>query len=969
MCLPISVFRILLIIASFRMTQGTTNSPDDGDLQSVAAWDGEFKNPLLLTSCQTPLHLATKFQQLASVQVLLKHDINVNIPDLFGQTALHSAVFVGNKNIADILIASGAFIDATLPCTHWAPLHLASSLGHFEIVKLLLEHDVTKDLQDNNGMAALHLAAKYNASEIVKLLVESAADKEVRDAKGWRPLHFASISFSSDIIEILLGSDVDINARTNQGETPLYLASEAGRSDTTIRLLTAGANSFILNRNGMAALHISISKGRYETARLLLNYTRDNSYSKIDINICGPLGMTPLHFASLAEDGTILIILIQNGANLEARNSEGCTPLHLAVRNKNHHAAYLVSKANADLNTRDLSDRSPLHYAAETNDWRTLLMLLVAGANPNIRNAEDETPLFIAAKSDIIETLVFLLTAGASCTESDRSGRNPLHVAAAQGSHQTLTTLLFWCPNIQNTQDLDGLTPLHLAAIRGDSQIVALLLLWDADPNIVSKSGHSVLDMTAETDESTQQFLIAHHARGSYLNDTRILKIQREVEGLNFDVDRSEFYNQVYQSQFWSSKLQLWRQYYHYYIVPCLSAALDCYLQLCWVCRILSFAFLMTIISKRNWLSKLLLFILFVCLGIILFSIVGIYWDIPIPAGTWESLPLNITCHSPRLPHGSTISRPSWSYVHHHGIVWKDHTLCRQSIYAPLAICAFILQHPDRCIFHTGDGGIRGYLPNSPIEYLFRAFKFVEASQVNFASVDEFLRNKTSLEIGKITPSPDLLRISKLWDSQPEYRLFSNNCQHFVSLVASGLPVAADLLQIPALYSGTLLFAWLIYIAIWWLYPLNRFTLLRFIFVICLQVLVIICCCAFGGSVSLPKLSLGLVESALDGNVIIIFLGIFFVIFLLVAFRWILWHYPKKLLPSIVLLSWNFHLCIPMCCWAIIELAYDEIGTTIFGFFTIFCLLFYGNWHMYYSLVLDGQHAAVEEYFPAAYDG
>lgn len=52
---------------------------------------------------QTPLHLAVITKQLKIVEILLKCNVAVDIPDYYGNTALHIACREGNTDIAQIM--------------------------------------------------------------------------------------------------------------------------------------------------------------------------------------------------------------------------------------------------------------------------------------------------------------------------------------------------------------------------------------------------------------------------------------------------------------------------------------------------------------------------------------------------------------------------------------------------------------------------------------------------------------------------------------------------------------------------------------------------------------------------------------------------------------------------------------------------------------------------------------------------
>jgi ankyrin repeat protein len=96
-----------------------------------------------------------------------------------------------------------------------------------------------------------------------------------------------------------------------------------------------------------------------------------------------------LHWA--AENGLtdIARLLLDQGADVNARDNFSNTPLHLAVR----HAAMveLLLARGAQVGARNAFGNTPLHLAV--GDRRVVELLLAAGADARARNLFDKTPL------------------------------------------------------------------------------------------------------------------------------------------------------------------------------------------------------------------------------------------------------------------------------------------------------------------------------------------------------------------------------------------------------------------------------------------------------------------------------------------------------------------------------------------------------------------------------------------------
>lgn len=147
--------------------------------QSVVAqtnWAGRFGGPL---------HEATRKGDIALVQTLLaRSPERVFDEDADGCTPLHEAARTGKKDVAELLTAHGADINARTK-GGWTPLHAAVSGEHKEIVEKLLASGAQVNAKTKDGATPLYCTKD---KELVNMLVAHGADPRLaskQNRKFW----------------------------------------------------------------------------------------------------------------------------------------------------------------------------------------------------------------------------------------------------------------------------------------------------------------------------------------------------------------------------------------------------------------------------------------------------------------------------------------------------------------------------------------------------------------------------------------------------------------------------------------------------------------------------------------------------------------------------------------------------------------------------------------------------------------
>lgn len=328
---------------------------------------------------------------------------------------------------------------------------------------------------------------------------------------------FAAKSNEAEIqqLETLLRNSPDLlNAPTSAGDgkTHLQQAAANGKLNLVQFLIEKHAPLETPWRgpggNWDTALHLAVGNGHRAVVEALLN-------AGAKINAKTSDGSAPLHLAATKGFREIAALLLEKGADVNARNRNGETPLHRVSGENVDLAAMLLAKG-ADVNARDRENETPLKVAIASGSAELVDLLLSKGANPNILSADQTSNLFWAARGSNPDIVQKLVKAGADLNAQDRTGVTPLHMAVISRNLDTVKVLVENGADV-NAKTFSGESPLLLGIRQDAYDICEYLLSKSANPNAPDQDGNPPL-RSAFIDWRLVELLIAE---GANVNSTK----------------------------------------------------------------------------------------------------------------------------------------------------------------------------------------------------------------------------------------------------------------------------------------------------------------------------------------------------------------------------------------------------------------------------------------------------------------
>ena len=271
-------------------------------------------------------------------------------------------------------------------------------------------------------------------------------------------------------------------------------------------LVKAGPGDAAKDERGITPLMYAAAAGSLEAVKLLVE-------AGADVNARNDMNSTALMWAATEIDKVRL--LLQHGADVNATSTYGRSALMIAaMSDRSADIVTLLIAKSADTRVVDKADDTMLHAAAIGNDTETIRLFVDAGLDVNAAEAAGFTPLMLSTQHHNLAAVKLLLAKGARVNTVSGMGEiqshgvsrvkngvlglghfTPLLLAAPGGPTDLVATLLAAGADV-TVKDVRGMTPLMLAAAcdHTSPDVIRLLLSKGADVRAKSPEDETALD-------------------------------------------------------------------------------------------------------------------------------------------------------------------------------------------------------------------------------------------------------------------------------------------------------------------------------------------------------------------------------------------------------------------------------------------------------------------------------------------
>lgn len=305
--------------------------------------------------------------RVETVKVLLEAGLDIEITNPQSQTPLIAAAEVGAFDVVEFLLKKGADVNALTNEGENAICFAVKGNYDYQftrtsemneqnkvrVINLLCEYGGNIDCISLDGLTPLGYSICFKYNQIFERLIELGANINLKDSFGLTPLMRALAYNNRNAKRTLLSqSNIDLTLEDENGQNILfYLVREDDTTENVAEFLKFVTNfkvPYTKNNFNEYPLFYAVEGKRHFTKKIL---EINNDINCEDLKGATPLLIACGFYVDNAEDFNfniqkeIIMMLIEKGADINYKNTDGLTAMDIAVRlNSSSLINFLISK-------------------------------------------------------------------------------------------------------------------------------------------------------------------------------------------------------------------------------------------------------------------------------------------------------------------------------------------------------------------------------------------------------------------------------------------------------------------------------------------------------------------------------------------------------------------------------------------------------------------------------------------------
>lgn len=182
-----------------------------------------------------------------AVELFVKADLNINLPDTEGYSALDRAIKVQDNEVTILIAKAGGETKKLTQADaknseeeNVAPDNNSKPSVEIPEINKNKKDNKTKDIEKNSLKKFCELVSKNNFSEVEKI-AQTTEEINLLSEEGLAPIHYAIFNNNAEMVKLLLKHGADVNITADDGLTPLDITVLNNQTEIAKILFEQGA--------------------------------------------------------------------------------------------------------------------------------------------------------------------------------------------------------------------------------------------------------------------------------------------------------------------------------------------------------------------------------------------------------------------------------------------------------------------------------------------------------------------------------------------------------------------------------------------------------------------------------------------------------------------------------------------------------------------------------------------------------